>query len=314
MKECIRIIQLSIRSKMEKEKTGIFAKFKKGFKKTSGRIASLFTGNNIDDALWDDIYENLVLADVGSGVAQELINKVKKERSNLKNPQTLALALKKEAAALFPVLADNKLNKPHVILVIGVNGAGKTTTIAKMTKKYKDAGKKVYLCAADTFRAAAIDQLREWADRLNVPIFTPMEGADPAATAYEGVTKGKAAGADVIIVDTAGRLHTKHNLMEELKKVERVIKKANDPSPDEVLLVLDGTSGQNALNQAKAFSSAISVTSVVITKLDGTAKGGIVLRIASELKLAVKYVGLGEKAEDLVDFVPEAYVEGIFDE
>lgn len=299
---------------MEKEeKISIFAKFKTGLKKTSGKIASIFSGNYIDDNLWDELYESLILADVGSAVSQDLITKVKKDRANLKTPQTLVEALKKEASALFPELPEEKETKPRVILVIGVNGAGKTTTIAKITNKYKNDGKKVFLCAADTFRAAAIEQLKNWADKIDVPILAPAEGSDPAAVAYDGVTKGKNTGADIIIVDTAGRLHTKHNLMEELKKIDRVIRKANETSPDEVLLVLDGTAGQNALNQAKAFNAAIPVTSLVITKLDGTAKGGIVLRIANELGLPVKYVGLGEKVEDLVNFVPEAYVEGFFD-
>jgi fused signal recognition particle receptor len=200
-----------------------------------------------------------------------------------------------------------------VSLVIGVNGAGKTTTIAKLAYIYKNEGKSVLLCAADTFRAAAVEQLKNWADSIDVPIVAPPQGSDPASAAYDAVIRAQNTKADEVIIDTAGRLHTKHNLMEELKKIHRVIGKARPGAPDEILLVLDGTSGQNALSQARVFSSVIPVTGIVITKLDGTAKGGIALCIAAELKIPVLYAGLGEKPEDLTEFDPEAYAGAIFE-
>ncbi|MDR2884050.1 MAG: signal recognition particle-docking protein FtsY [Deferribacteraceae bacterium] len=297
------------------DKGGLFSRFKRGLKKTSSQLSSLFTGNHIEDSLWDELEERLILADLGASLSSDLLEQVKRKRAALKTPQHLLAELKEQAAALFPPANDVEMSaKPHVILVIGVNGAGKTTTIAKLSKQYKKNGKKVLLCAADTFRAAAIDQLKSWADRVGVGFTSLGEGSDPAAVAYEGVTYGKNNGYDIVIIDTAGRLHTKHNLMEELKKINRVIGKANAGSPQEVLLVLDGTAGQNALSQAKVFNEAIPVTDLAITKLDGTAKGGIVLRIASELRIPMRYVGFGEQEDDLVDFNKDAYVEAIFTE
>ena len=290
----------------------IFTRFKSGLKKTSGQIAAVFTGNRIDEAFWDELYERLVLADMGAELSEKLLSAVKKDRQAMKTPETLVAALIKETAALFPPQKNIATEKPKITLVIGVNGAGKTTTIAKLTTIHKSAGRSVLLCAADTFRAAAIEQLKNWADRLSAPIITPPEGSDPAAAAYEAVLKGKKLDLDEVIIDTAGRLHTNHNLVEEMKKVHRVIDKAKSGAPEEVLLVLDGTAGQNALHQAKAFSAAVPVTGLIVTKLDGTAKGGIVVRVASELNLPVLYVGLGEKADDLVPFDAEAYAGGLF--
>ena len=290
----------------------IFTRFKSGLKKTSGQIAAVFTGNRIDEAFWDELYERLVLADMGAELSEKLLSAVKKDRQAMKTPETLVAALIKETAALFPPQKNIATEKPKITLVIGVNGAGKTTTIAKLTTIHKNAGRSVLLCAADTFRAAAIEQLKNWADRLSTPIIAPPEGSDPAAAAYEAVLKGKKLDLDEVIIDTAGRLHTNHNLVEEMKKVHRVIDKAKSGAPEEVLLVLDGTAGQNALHQAKAFSAAVPVTGLIVTKLDGTAKGGIVVRVASELNLPVLYVGLGEKADDLVPFDAEAYAGGLF--
>ncbi|MDR2870616.1 MAG: signal recognition particle-docking protein FtsY [Deferribacteraceae bacterium] len=300
--------------------SSIFTRLKSGFKKTSDKLSALFTGNHISDELWDELEEQLIMADVGSETTSKLLDAVKQERANLKDPAALLQALKREAAKLFPPAAEPSGTAPIVMLVIGVNGAGKTTTIAKIAKMQQDAGKKVVLGAADTFRAAAIDQLRTWGERLNIPVISQQEGSDPASVAYDTVISGISKNADVVIVDTAGRLHTKHNLMEELKKINRVVTKAKADAPElradaiDVLLVLDGTIGQNALAQAKAFNEAIKITALAITKLDGTAKGGIVLRIASELGIPVRYVGLGERAEDLIPFDVGAYVEAIFAE
>ncbi|MDR0453671.1 MAG: signal recognition particle-docking protein FtsY [Deferribacteraceae bacterium] len=291
----------------------LFSRLKTGLKKTSSQISSLFTGNHIDDNIWDELHERLILTDAGAPVAEKLLESARKNRAAMKTPQNLLDEIKKQAVLLFPPLPTAKHEqKPWVILVIGVNGSGKTTTIAKLAKRHKENGKKVLLCAADTFRAAAIEQLKGWADRIGIPLVCQQEGSDPAAVAFDAVVSGCSGGKDIIIIDTAGRLHTKHNLMEELKKIERVIGKANAGSPQEVLLVLDGTAGQNALAQAKAFNEAISVTSIVITKLDGTAKGGIAMRIAKEINIPVKYVGLGEQPDDLILFDPEAYVEAVF--
>jgi fused signal recognition particle receptor len=272
----------------------------------------VFTGDNISDELWDELEEQLIMADVGSEVTQKLVDAVKKQRASLQSPEALLNALKTEAATLFPRAGRIAGDKPQVVLVIGVNGAGKTTTIAKIAKAYKDMGDKVVLGAADTFRAAATEQLKSWGNRLDIPVISQHEGADPASVAYDTVLSGVNKGADLVIVDTAGRLHTKHNLMEELKKINRVLAKAKPDAPNDVLLVLDGTIGQNALAQAKAFNEAVAITSLAITKLDGTAKGGIVLRIASELGIPVRYVGLGEGEDDLIQFNVDAYLEAIF--
>ncbi len=294
-------------------KKSLFSRFKAGLKKTSSQISSLFSGEHIDESVWDELQERLILADTGAPLAEELLDGVRKNRAALKTPQHLLEELKKQAVAIFPPLPEEKRNvKPWVTLVIGVNGSGKTTTIAKLAKMSKERGEKVLLCAADTFRAAAIEQLKSWAERIGVPLVSQQEGGDPAAVAFDAVISGKSSGKDLVIIDTAGRLHTKHNLMEELKKIERVIAKANHGSPQEVLLVLDGTAGQNALAQAKAFNAAIPITSLAITKLDGTAKGGIVMRVARELSIPVRYVGLGEQPDDIMPFDPVAYVEAIF--
>ncbi len=271
----------------------------------------MFTGNYIDDAFWDELEERLILADIGAPLAEKLLENVKGNRS-IKTPAELQTELRKRAVAIFPAAPDITASKPRVTLVVGVNGAGKTTTIAKIAKKAKNDGQNICLCAADTFRAAAIDQLKSWADRLGVTIIAPQEGSDPAAAAFDAVSYGVRKEMDAVIIDTAGRLHTKHNLMEELKKINRVIGKAKAGAPDEVLLVLDGTAGQNALVQAKTFNEAVGITSIAITKLDGTAKGGIVLRIAYELGIPVRWAGLGEKEEDLIEFDPGAYVDALF--
>lgn len=293
-------------------KKSFLSLLKERLKKSSMAIAGVFTGNHIDDELWEELEDRLIMADIGAGLTNTLLTKVKQDRTALKNPQSLQKALIKEASSIFSPAQEHIAEKPLVMLVIGVNGAGKTTTIAKLAQASIDKGEKVLVGAADTFRAAAIDQLRQWTDRLNIPLIAQQEGSDPASVAYDTVNAAIAKNADIAIIDTAGRLHTKHNLMEELKKIHRVVNKAKEGAPHEVLLVLDGTSGQNALSQAKAFNEAIRVTALAITKLDGTAKGGIVMRVAHELNIPVKYIGLGEKSGDLIPFNAEEYVEAIF--
>jgi len=284
------------------------------------RLGGLFTGKKeIDPALVDEIEKVLLTADIGVRTSQKLLEEIRGSlgKADLKDPAAVWSFLRKRTAEILTVDApplDLGVSRPFVLLVIGVNGSGKTTTIGKLAAKLKEQGKSVLLAAGDTFRAAATEQLEIWGQRTGAPVVRGKEGADPSSVLFEGVKRAKAENIDVVIADTAGRLHTKANLMEELQKVRRVIGKAHEGAPHETWLVIDSTSGQNAIAQAQMFTQAMQVTGIVLTKLDGTAKGGVILGIADQLKLPVRYIGVGERVEDLRDFDPEEFVEALLDE
>ena len=298
---------------------GIFSKISNGLKKTRDAfsnavndIVASFT--KIDEEFFEELEETLILADTGmptaSRICDKLRDKVKHQR--VTEPEQIKKMLSEVIAETLEM--DNSLNistKPSLILVIGVNGVGKTTTIGKMAKRFKDDGKSVILGAADTFRAAAAEQLNIWAERVGVPIVKHGEGADPAAVVFDTISSAKARHSDVIIVDTAGRLHNKKNLMDELAKINRVARRELPDADIEVLLVLDATTGQNAVNQAKNFKEAADITGIVLTKLDGTAKGGVVLAIHDELGIPVKLIGVGEQMDDLQDFTPSEFAKAM---
>jgi fused signal recognition particle receptor len=309
----------------EESKAGFFARLKQGLSKTSASIgegmASLFLGKKfIDDELLEDIETRLLTADVGveatSVIIQRLTQKV--ARKELADAAALYKSLQAELAAMLkPVEQPLKItsqNKPFVILVVGVNGAGKTTTIGKLAKKLQLEGKKVMLAAGDTFRAAAVEQLQVWGERNKIPVIAQHTGADSASVIFDAVQAAKARGIDVLIADTAGRLHTKDNLMEELKKVRRVISKLDADAPHEVLLVLDAGTGQNAINQAKQFNQTVELTGLALTKLDGTAKGGVIFALAKQFGLPIRYIGVGEGIDDLRTFEAEPFVQALFAE
>ena len=299
---------------------GFFDKIKAGLKKTrdalSNTLGQVFTGfSEIDDDFYDELEESLILADLGvetSTKATERLRKVIRER-RLKTPEEAKAALKEILAEMLNV-GDTALNlttTPSVMLVIGVNGVGKTTTIGKIAAQLVKQGKKVLLVAGDTFRAAAADQLEIWAGRSGADIVRQHEGADPASVVYDGIQAARARNVDVIIVDTAGRLHNKANLMNELNKISRIIERELPAASKEVLLVLDGTTGQNGLIQAKQFKEIAGVTAMAVTKLDGTAKGGIVIAVSDALQIPVKFVGVGEQVDDLMPFVARDFVEAL---
>ncbi|WP_337156881.1 signal recognition particle-docking protein FtsY [Pseudomonas putida] len=309
----------------EAAKPGFFARLKQGLSKTSASIgegmASLFLGKKaIDDDLLDEIETRLLTADVGveatSVIVQNLTQKV--ARKQLADADALYKSLQEELAALLrPVeqpLQIQSQNKPYVILVVGVNGAGKTTTIGKLAKKLQLEGKKVMLAAGDTFRAAAVEQLQVWGERNQIPVIAQHTGADSASVIFDAVQAAKARGVDVLIADTAGRLHTKDNLMEELKKVRRVIGKLDAEAPHEVLLVLDAGTGQNAISQAKYFNQSVELTGLALTKLDGTAKGGVIFALAKQFNLPIRFIGVGEGIDDLRTFEAEPFVKALFAE
>jgi fused signal recognition particle receptor len=305
-----------------------FSKLTDGLSKTRdtivGRLRSvLFAGRKIDQQLLDDVEEILITSDVGVQTTDRILarlkDRVKKEK--LEDAELIIDVLKEEIADMMEespsALNDRSFiidqeTRPHVIMVIGVNGVGKTTTIGKMAYNYRQAGRSVLIGAADTFRAAANEQLEEWARRANVEIVQQQQVADPAAVAYDTLKAAMSRGTDVVIIDTAGRLHNKGGLMKELEKIGRVMKKLKDDTPNDVFLVLDATTGQNALQQAKEFMKVAPVTGIILTKLDGTAKGGAVLAIADALKIPVRFIGVGERIDDLQVFDPMAYVEAMF--
>lgn len=299
---------------------GIFSKINFGLTKTrnkmSGAIDDLFdNADEVTDDLYAELEEILVMADVGMITAVQITETLKKnaEEKKLKTPDKIKAEMKNVVAELLYGGEDMGLiTQPSVILVIGVNGVGKTTTIGKLAAMYKAQGKKVLLGAADTFRAAAIDQLQIWADRSGVDIVKHAEGADPAAVVFDTVNAAKARDTDIVIIDTAGRLHNKKNLMDELAKIYRVIDRELPYSDREVLLVLDATTGQNAVNQAREFKAVAEITGIVLTKLDGTARGGVVLAIKNELGIPVKFIGVGEQIDDLQPFNPQAFADGLF--
>ena len=302
---------------------GFFDKIKAGLAKTraalSDTLEEVFSGfQTIDDDFYDELEETLILADLGVDTATKVVAELRLRAMNRgwSHPDHVRFGLKQLLTEMLNV-GDTALNlstTPSVILVIGVNGVGKTTTIGKIAKQPTDQGKNVVLVAGDTFRAAAADQLEIWAERTHSAIVRQHEGADPASVVFDGIQSAKAKGADVIIIDTAGRLHNKANLMNELNKISRIVTRELPDSAKEVLLVLDGTTGQNGLIQAKTFKEIAGVTAMAITKLDGTAKGGIVIAVADALQIPVKFVGVGEKAEDLMPFVAKDFVEALIGE
>lgn len=299
---------------VEKSRSGILSKLGK----------ALAGKDTVDDETLDELEEILITSDVGVATTLEIIKRIEKRAAKDKfvNQSQLQAMLREEIVALLqqnspekPAEFDAEFpSKPHVVLIVGVNGVGKTTTIGKLANGYKSSGKKVLLGAADTFRAAAVDQLKIWSERADVPIVEQGQDADPAAVAFDTVSAAKARGFDVALIDTAGRLHNKKVLMDELSKIKRVMNKVIDDAPHEVILVLDASTGQNAMQQAKAFTETVDITGLALTKLDGTAKGGIVIGISNELKVPVKYIGLGEGINDLQVFDKVSFVNALFGE
>jgi len=307
---------------MAEEKKGFFQRLKDGLFKTHqgmvSKIDQLISGKKkIDDLLLEELEEILITSDIGVKTTRQLLDKVseKVKRKELEDADQLKKALQEEMFLILRQqenLLDVSSANPFVIMVIGVNGTGKTTTLSKMAQKFKSQGKSVLLVAGDTFRAAAIEQLEIWGQRVGCEVIKHQSGADPPAVVFDALKAGKARGSNIIIVDTAGRLHTKVNLMEELKKVKRVMARELPDSPHEILLVLDATTGQNAISQAKMFNRELGVTGIALTKLDGTAKGGILISISEELKIPIRYIGIGEKADDLREFKARDFVDALF--
>ncbi|MCQ2978714.1 MAG: signal recognition particle-docking protein FtsY [Clostridia bacterium] len=296
---------------LDKIKAG-FVKTKEGFKNNIDNVIKSF--KKIDDDFWDELEETLIMSDIGVSATMDIIENIKKEAKEKKivDTEEVSALLKDELTKL---MTNDKINEekfPKIILVMGVNGVGKTTTIGKLANNYIKDGKKVILAAADTFRAAAIEQLDVWAKRVNVPIVKHSEGADPGAVIFDAISSGKAKGADVIICDTAGRLHNKVNLMNELEKITKIVKGNADGFELEILLVLDANTGQNAVEQAKSFNSITEINGIALTKIDSTAKGGIVVAIKKELNIPIKYVGVGEGIDDLEPFNAEDFINSIF--
>jgi fused signal recognition particle receptor len=298
--------QAKIQQSLTKTRQGFF-----------GRVSTLFQANEITDDTWDELEEILIQADLGINTALGLVERLRDrvEREHLRRVDDVKAALKDELVKLLDHPPLTNIDEPRmltIVLIVGVNGSGKTTSIAKLARYYKARGKKVVLAAADTFRAAAIDQLKIWGERTGVDVIAQGPGADPGAVVYDAIRASQETrSADLLIIDTAGRLHTKYNLMKELEKVRSVCARQVHDAPHETLLVLDATTGQNAISQAKHFKEAVAITGIVLTKLDGTAKGGIVFAIQEELGVPVRFVGTGEKADDFAEFDPRAFVDGI---
>ncbi|MEW6738380.1 MAG: signal recognition particle-docking protein FtsY [Nitrospirota bacterium] len=300
---------------------GFLDKLKSGLTKTKKniveRVESILLSRAIDDSAIEDIEEVLITSDVGAEATDEIVSllREKVKSGEIKNSDDVKSCLKNEMALLLgksqPLVTFGE--KPFVILTVGVNGVGKTTTIGKLSSRFISEGNSVILAAADTFRAAAIEQLEIWAKRSGADIIKHQSGSDPAAVAFDAVEAAKARGIDIVIIDTAGRLHTKSQLMDELKKINRVIKKSIPDAPQEILLIVDATTGQNALRQAQIFNEAIGITGIALTKLDGTAKGGIIFAIKKELGIPVRLIGIGERVDDLKDFDPEDFVTALFE-
>lgn len=327
------ILQTETKEASDKEtqfkKQGFFTRLKQGLSKTrdsfTDSLASLVLGRKeIDDDLLEELEMILLTADVGIDATDRIITHLTEQvsRQELKDPQALITALKKQlqdilAPIALPLDIDRHLAKkegPFVILMVGINGVGKTTTIGKLAKKYQEEGKSVMLAAGDTFRAAAVEQLQTWGERNNVPVVTQKTGADSAAVLFDAIQSAKAKKIDVLIADTAGRLHTQSNLMEELKKVKRVLAKIDATAPHEVMLVIDAGTGQNALNQAQQFKESVDVSGITLTKLDGTAKGGIVFALAEQTQIPIRFIGVGESIDDLRPFESLAFTEALFDQ
>lgn len=307
---------------MSEEKKGFFARLKSGLKKTRDNIVSgidsVFNGfSAIDEDFYEELEEILIMGDIGVNATTQIVDRLKKQvkEQHIKEPaecKKLLIESIKEQMQVGEAAYDFE-EKQSVIMVIGVNGVGKTTSVGKLAGKLKDKGRKVLIAAADTFRAAAGDQLKEWANRAGVDMIGGAEGSDPASVVYDAVSAAKARKADVLLIDTAGRLHNKKNLMEELKKMNRIIDREFSDAHRENLIVLDGTTGQNALAQAREFGEVAALTGIILTKMDGTAKGGIAVAIQSELSVPVKYIGVGETIEDLQKFNSEEFVNALFD-
>jgi len=310
-------------NKKDTKEPTVFEKIKQAVRQTqenfTEKVQDLVVGRKeIDRDMLDELEAIMIGADIGVTTTEEILDSIRDQvtRKTLEDPAQLRSAIKAELRKILSIndtapkeIADSG---PFVILMVGVNGVGKTTTIGKLANRFRSEGKSVMLCAADTFRAAAIEQLEVWSTRSNVPLIKQKPGADPSAVLYDGLQSAKAKKIDVMIVDTAGRLHTKHNLMSELEKMTRIAKREVAGAPHEVLLVLDATTGQNGLTQAKEFTKSAGVTGLVLTKLDGTAKGGVVTAIARELKIPIRFVGVGEKIDDLVEFSADDFVESLF--
>ena len=307
----------------EKPKSeGFFARLMRGLKKTKTNFgsgfASLFRGKKIDDDLFEDLEEQLLVADVGMDTTLKIIENLtdKADRKSLKDGDALYGLLKEELSDMLakveqPLVID-EAKKPYVILMVGVNGVGKTTTIGKLAKQFQSQGKSVMLAAGDTFRAAAVEQLQVWGERNNVPVVAQHTGADSASVIFDAIESAKAKNVDVVIADTAGRLQNKGNLMEELRKIVRVMKKVDPHAPHEIMLTVDAGTGQNAISQAKLFSEVAPVTGITLTKLDGTAKGGVIFAIADQFNIPIRYIGIGEGIEDLRPFAADEFIEALF--
>ncbi len=309
----------------EEKSGGLFSRLKNGLSRTRGNltggIGDLLLGRkSIDDDLLEEIETQLLVADMGVEATQTIIANLtqRMSRKELADGEAVMTALREEMSAMLepcsaPLVID-AAKRPFVILVVGINGAGKTTTIGKLARRLQDEGRSVMLAAGDTFRAAAVEQLQVWGERNDIPVIAQHSGADSASVIFDAIEAGKARGVDVVIADTAGRLHTQSNLMEELKKVKRVIGKLDDSAPHEVLLVLDAGTGQNALNQAQQFHAAVDVSGIALTKLDGTAKGGIIFAIGCKLGLPIRFIGVGEGIEDLRVFDAEEFIDALFEQ
>lgn len=316
--------EVGVTEPLESGETGLFKRLKAGLAKTRdslvNRMDKLFVGKKrIDPELLDELEEILITADLGVNTTQELLEDARAQvrRNELSDPQALKKILKDKIYS-YLVRPDQEAESvapeagPYVIMVVGVNGVGKTTTIGKMAYKFVQTGRNVLLVAADTFRAAAIDQLKIWGSRIKAEVIAQKPGADPSSVVYDAIDYAASRSFDVIIIDTAGRLHTKTNLMEELKKIKRVIGKKIIDAPHEIMLVLDATTGQNSISQTKLFHETVGITGLTLTKLDGTAKGGIIINVAHELNIPIRFIGIGEQMEDLRDFEPKEFVDALF--
>ncbi|WP_415843337.1 signal recognition particle-docking protein FtsY, partial [Xenorhabdus thuongxuanensis] len=302
-------------------KEGFFARLKRSLVKTRQNLGSgflgLFRGKKIDDDLFEELEEQLLIADVGVETTRKIITNLTDHasRKELKDAEALYSKLKEEMSAILakvdkPLEIEGKL--PYVILMVGVNGVGKTTTIGKLARQYHSQGKSVMLAAGDTFRAAAVEQLQVWGERNKIPVISQHTGADSASVIFDAIQSAKAKGIDVLIADTAGRLQNKSHLMEELKKIVRVMKKLDEDAPHEIMLTLDASTGQNAVSQAKLFHEAVGLTGISLTKLDGTAKGGVIFAIADQFEIPIRYIGVGEGIEDLRPFKADDFIEALF--
>ncbi len=302
-------------------KESLFSRLRSGLSKTQvgliGKLDEILSTREIDDDLWDEFEEALITADLGVGTTLKLRKRIEEKLSkkSLRDPKTVMSTLKQECLEILKKAEGKPIkieSKPFVIIIAGVNGVGKTTTIGKIAYKFTNEGKTVLVAAADTFRAAAVEQLEIWAKRVGSDFLRGQTGSDPSSVAFDALKASQARDNDILIIDTAGRLHTRTNLMEELKKLRRVISRELDGAPNETLLVLDATTGQNAIQQAKMFNEAVDITGIILTKLDGTAKGGVILAIADELNIPVKYIGIGESLKDLREFNAEEFIEALF--